>query len=192
MTSPSSESAASTPFATAAEVRQFWLDAGAKRWFNKDEAFDTTLRARFLATYQAAASGTLNRWADTPDDAVALLIVLDQFPRNMFRNSAQAFATDPQALAIAKAALARGFDRATAMPLRQFFYLPLMHSENLADQERCLSLYAALNDADLSKWAVLHADIIRRFGRFPHRNDLLGRTTTAAEQEFLDSGGFAG
>jgi uncharacterized protein (DUF924 family) len=110
----------------------------------------------------------------------------------MFRNSAQAFATDPQALAIAKAALARGFDRTTPMPLRQFFYLPLMHSENLADQERCLALYAALNDADLSKWAALHADIIRRFGRFPHRNALLGRTTTAAEQEFLDSGGFAG
>jgi uncharacterized protein (DUF924 family) len=178
--------------ASPEEVRAFWLDAGRERWFKKDDVFDAEVRRRFLATYRAAKSGVLSPWADSPADAVALVIVLDQFPRNMFRDSAHAFATDPDAREIAKAALTRGFDRATPMPLRQFYYLPLMHSENLGDQERCVTLYAALGDDDLSKWAVLHADIIRRFGRFPHRNALLGRTTTPQEQEFLDSGGFAG
>ena len=119
-------------------------------------------------------------------------MLLDQFPRNMFRGSARSFATDRQALAIAKASIARGFDQAMPMPQRQFFYLPLMHSEERADQERCVTLYRALGDADLLKWAELHADIIRRFGRFPHRNALLGRSTTPEEQAFLDEGGFAG
>jgi uncharacterized protein (DUF924 family) len=170
----------------------FWLDAGAERWFKKDDAFDAEVRERFLATYQAAAAGKLDAWAETPEGTLARLIVLDQFPRNMFRDSAQSFATDPMALATAKAALARGFDLVVPMPQRQFFYLPLMHSEAREDQERCVALYGALGDADLLKWANMHADIIRRFGRFPHRNALLGRTTTPAEQAFLDSGGFAG
>jgi uncharacterized protein (DUF924 family) len=175
-----------------AEVTAFWLGAGPKRWFEKDAAFDAEIRPRFEATYAAAAAGQLTDWERTAETCLALLIVLDQFPRNMFRNSAQAFATDSMALGIAKAAIARGFDRATPMPGRQFFYLPLEHSEDLADQEQCVALFRALGDAELQKWADLHLDIIRRFGRFPHRNALLGRVTTAEEQAFLDAGGFAG
>jgi len=118
--------------------------------------------------------------------------VLDQFPRNMFRGDARTFAADPLARAVAERALARGFDRAVAPALRTFFYLPFEHSENLADQERCVALNRAAEDEDGLKWAELHADIIRRFGRFPHRNKALGRATTPEEQAFLDSGGFAG
>lgn len=187
-----STSGESGPVANPDDVVAFWIEAGPKRWFEKDDAFDAEIRSRFLAAYQAAAAGALAGWADTPDGALALLIVLDQFPRNLFRGSAQSFATDRAALAIAKAAIARGFDQAEAMPQRQFFYLPLMHSEDLADQERCVALYRALGDPDLLKWADLHADIIRRFGRFPHRNVMLGRATSPEEQAFLDSGGFAG
>jgi len=187
-----SMSGAADSVADPADIVAFWLDAGPKRWFEKEEAFDAEIRGRFLATHEAAAAGKLSAWADTPDGALALLILLDQFPRNMFRGSARSFATDPAALGVAKAAIARGFDQAMPMPQRQFFYLPLMHSEDLDDQERCVALYRALGDADLSKWADLHADIIRRFGRFPHRNAVLGRTTTPEEQAFLDAGGFAG
>jgi uncharacterized protein (DUF924 family) len=174
------------------DIVAFWLGAGLERWFKKDDAFDAEIRGRFLATYRAAAAGKLAAWADTPDGALALLLVLDQFPRNMFRGSAQSFATDPMALGLAKAAVARGFDQVLQMPLRQFFYLPLMHSEDLGDQERCVALYRALDDTNLLKWADLHLDVIRRFGRFPHRNALLVRTTRPDEQAFLDAGGFAG
>jgi uncharacterized protein (DUF924 family) len=178
--------------ASPEEVAAFWLDAGPERWFKKDDGFDAEIRRRFSTTHRAAAAGDLNAWADTSEGALALLLVLDQFSRNMFRGSAQSFAADPDALAVTKTAIARGFDAATPMPERQFFYLPLMHSENLGDQERCVALYRALNDPDLAKWAEMHADIIQRFGRFPHRNALLGRSTTPEEQAFLESGGFAG
>ena len=180
------------PIASSANIVSFWLDAGPKRWFEKDESFDAEIRERFTAAYDAAAAGKLAVWEFTPESCLALLILLDQFPRNMFRGSAQSFATDPMALGITKQAIARGFDQATPMPARQFFYLPLEHSEDLANQERCVALFRALGDADLLKWAELHFDIIRRFGRFPHRNALLGRSTTPEEQAFLDDGGFAG
>ena len=174
------------------DIVAFWLDAGPERWFAKDDAFDAEIHRRFLATHWAAAAGKLAAWAHTPEGALALLIVLDQFPRNLFRGSAQSFATDHAALSVAKVAIARGFDQAVPTQQRQFFYLPLMHSEDLADQERCVALYRALGDEEQLTWADLHADIIRRFGRFPHRNVLLGRSTTPEEQAFLDSGGFAG
>jgi uncharacterized protein (DUF924 family) len=173
-------------------VLAFWRDAGSDKWFKKNDAFDQDIRRRFLETYEAAAAGTLGAWEATPDGVLALVIVLDQFPRNMFRGAARAFAADPLARAVADRALARGFDRAMAQADRQFFYLPFEHSEMLADQERCCDLFRATGDAELVKWAELHADIIRRFGRFPHRNAALGRTTTAEEQAFLDGGGFAG
>jgi uncharacterized protein (DUF924 family) len=128
----------------------------------------------------------------TADGALALVIVLDQFPRNMFRGDARSFAADPLARAAAERAIARGFDRQTALPDRQFFYLPYEHSEALTDQERGLELFRAIGDAEMLKWAERHADIIRRFGRFPHRNAVLGRAMTAEEQAFLDQGGFAG
>ncbi|HEU5272563.1 MAG TPA: DUF924 family protein, partial [Xanthobacteraceae bacterium] len=152
---------------------------------------DADIRTRFLATYEAAAAGRL-AWDETADGALALLIVLDQFPRNMFRGSARAFAADPLARTIASRAIERGFDQAAAPSERSFFYLPFEHSEALADQERCIALNRAAGDADALKWAEQHADIIRRFGRFPHRNKALGRATTPEEQAFLDGGGFAG
>ena len=174
------------------DVVAFWREAGPDKWFKKDAAFDEAIRRRFLETYEAAAAGQLKDWEATREGALALLIVLDQFPRNMFRDSARAFAADPVARGVADRAMKFGFDLATPLEERDFFYLPFEHSETLADQERCCALFRATGDADLVKWAELHADIIRRFGRFPHRNAVLGRTTTAEEQAFLDSGGFAG
>ena len=170
----------------------FWRDAGPMKWFTKDTAFDDAIRARFLATYQAAATRTLADWENTAEGALALVIALDQFPRNMFRGSARAFATDPLARQVADRAMAKGFDQKVPEAERGFFYLPCMHSEELADQERCVTLYRALGNAENLKYAYIHADIIRKFGRFPHRNVVLGRATTAEEQTFLDSGGFAG
>ena len=178
--------------ASPASVLAFWRAAGPEQWFKKDTAFDEDIRARFLETYDAAAAGKLSDWEQTAEGALALTIVLDQFPRNMFRGDARTYAADPRARAVVDRALLRGFDQKVPLSDRQFFYLPFEHSEAMADQERCCALFAATGDAELLKWAELHADIIRRFGRFPHRNAVLGRTTTAEEQTFLDGGGFKG
>lgn len=175
----------------AAEILAFWSEAGPKKWYAKDDAFDAEIRTRFTGTYEAARSGALDDWAETPEGALALVIVLDQFPRNMFRDDARAFATDAKARSITNAAIERGFDKRIAPPLNQFFYLPLMHSENLADQDRCVTAFAG-GAPENQKFAKIHRDIIARFGRFPHRNAVLGRTTTPEEQAFLDEGGFAG
>jgi uncharacterized protein (DUF924 family) len=177
---------------TAAEVVSFWRDAGPQRWFEKDEEFDRTIRLRFLAIHEKAARGELASFEDSAEGALALVILLDQMPRNMFRRSPHAFATDPLAREVAKRAIARGFDQATDETMRPFFYMPFMHSEALADQDRCVALHEAFGDAGRSKYATLHRDIIAKFGRFPHRNQVLGRDTTPAEREFLDAGGFAG
>jgi uncharacterized protein (DUF924 family) len=176
---------------TPEAVLAFWRAAGPDRWFKRNAALDDDVARRFPGTYEAAAAGRLADWEATPDGALALVVVLDQFPRNMLRGSAQAFAADPLARAVADRALARGFDTQVDPALRTFFYLPFEHSESMADQERCVALSRALGPEAL-KWAELHADIIRRFGRFPHRNAALGRTTTPEEQAFLDSGGFSG
>jgi uncharacterized protein (DUF924 family) len=178
--------------AAPAHVIQFWRDAGPDKWFVAKEAFDHEIGTRFLTTHEAAARGELARWQESPEGTLALLILLDQFPRNMFRGAARAFATDPLARSIAEKALARGFDKSVDQALRLFFYLPFMHSETLADQDRSLELFEGLGDAEQLKYAVIHRDIIRRFGRFPHRNDVLGRAATPAERSFLDEGGFAG
>ena len=182
----------SASVATASEIVSFWHAAGYDRWFNKDDAFDAEIRARFLPTYEAAAAGKLKSWEDTAEGALALLIVLDQFPRNMFRNDPRAYATDALARAVTAAALIKGFDAQVQADLRLFFYLPFEHSEDFADQERGLALYKAAGDEEGYKWAKEHYDIIAKFGRFPHRNAVLGRTTTPEEQAFLDGGGFAG
>jgi uncharacterized protein (DUF924 family) len=174
------------------EVIAFWLAAGAARWFSPDAAFDAEIRDRFLPTYEAAAAGHMADWEETPRGALALLIVLDQFPRNMFRKTSRVYAADARARDIAERAVARGFDAQFGFPERQFFYLPFMHSEEMADQERCVALYRDAGDADGLKWAEHHADIVRRFGRFPHRNAILGRASTAEEQAYLDAGGFGG
>jgi uncharacterized protein (DUF924 family) len=181
-----------TAAASAQDIVAFWLQAGRDKWFRRDDAFDADIRARFLAAHEAAAAGRLSAWRASAEGTLALLLLLDQFPRNMFRASARAFATDPLAREIARGALDQGFDRMVEPALRGFFYLPLMHSEDVADQERCVALYRAAQDDDGLKYADMHADIIRRFGRFPHRNSVLGRKTTAEEQVFLDGGGFKG
>ena len=178
--------------AALAEIVSFWRQAGPDKWFEADEDFDRTIRSRFLAIHEAAARGELAAFEERAEGALALLILLDQFSRNMFRNSARAFATDHLARAVADRALARGFDQETEATMRPFFYLPFMHSELLADQDRCLQLYEAFGDPEQLKFAVTHRDIIAKFGRFPHRNRVLGRETTPAEREFLEGGGFAG
>lgn len=174
------------------EIVRFWEKAGPDKWFAKDEAFDAAIRARFLAAHEAAARCELSSWAADAEGALALLLLLDQFPRNLFRNSAHAFATDGLARQIAREALAQGFDRRVAEPLQSFFYLPFMHSELLEDQQLCTRLCARPGLEENHKFALVHEEIIARFGRFPHRNASLGRTTTAQEQAFLDAGGFAG
>lgn len=177
---------------TADAIIAFWREAGPDRWFAKDDAFDAAIRARFLGAYEAAAAGTLTGWQDTAEGCYALILLLDQFPRNLFRGSSRAFATDAQARAVADAAIARGFDHAFELPERRFFYVPFMHSEELADQQRCVALCEAADDAEGVHHAVIHHDIIRDFGRFPHRNPVLGRDTSPEEHAFLTSGGFAG
>jgi uncharacterized protein (DUF924 family) len=173
------------------ELLAFWLEAGAGRWFRKDAVFDAEFRRRFEDVHDAAARGQLDGWLHQADSALALVIALDQFPRNAFRDSPRMFATDARAVQAAAIAVDQQFDAQVNPALRAFFYMPFMHSEQLADQNRCVDLCASL-DAETLKFAKLHRDIIARFGRFPHRNRLLGRSTTAAEQAFLDEGGFAG
>jgi uncharacterized protein (DUF924 family) len=177
---------------TVAEVVSFWRDAGPDRWWEKDDGFDRLVRTTFLRLHEAAAIGELAAWENSPEGALALVILLDQFPRNMFRGSPHAFATDPLAQAVAERAIARGFDTATDQKMRMFFYMPFMHSEILLHQDRCVELMAAMADDGLGKFAAVHRDIIAKFGRFPHRNRALGRATTPAEQDFLDADGFAG
>jgi uncharacterized protein (DUF924 family) len=175
------------------EVVGFWTEAGPDKWFSKDEAFDEVCRQRFLATYEAAARGDLAEWELDPRGALALLILLDQFPRNMFRGTRRAYATDPTAVLIAERAIERHFDEAVAPELRRFYYLPFMHSEELRDQERSVALNATIATDDVLEWAHHHHDIIARFGRFPHRNAILGRESTGDEQAYLaDGGAFAG
>ncbi len=177
---------------TSSDIVAFWREAGPERWFEKDLAFDEEIRLRFLAIHEAAAEGLLRHWESNAEGALALLLLLDQFPRNMFRGQARAFATDPLARTIAASALVQGFDAQVPADMHNFFYLPFEHSEDMHDQERSLALFQAAGDEDGLKWAEMHADIIRRFGRFPHRNAVLGRETTPEEQAFLDQGGFAG
>jgi uncharacterized protein (DUF924 family) len=172
-------------------VLEFWREAGPSRWFRKDDAFDADFRARFLAAHEAAARGDLDSWARSADGALALLILLDQFPRNAFRGSARMFESDAKARGVARAAIDAGFDNDFEPELRNFFYLPLMHSEDLADQDRAVELARGLGGEPL-RFALMHRGIIEKFGRFPHRNEMLGRTTTPEEQKFLADGGFAG
>jgi uncharacterized protein (DUF924 family) len=178
--------------ATPQEVVAFWRDAGRERWFTKDEAFDALCRERFLATYEAAARGDLNDWELVPEGALAVVLLLDQFPRNMFRGTKSVYKTDPVALMAADRAIERGLDKQVEPEMRRFFYLPFMHSEELRHQERSVTLNEATGDADLAKWARHHHDIVRRFGRFPHRNAILGRESTPDEAAFLAESDFRG
>jgi len=182
--------------AIPADVIGFWQAAGPSKWFKKDPRFDDAIRLRFEPVHFAAAQGRYDSWRDSPEGCLGLLILLDQFPRNLWRGSGHAFATDPLARAIARRAVQSDFDQEIEPLLRPFVYLPFEHSEDMADQDLSVTLCEALRDAsgdeETLKWAVAHRDIIARFGRFPHRNLALGRETTAEEQAFLDDGGFAG
>jgi uncharacterized protein (DUF924 family) len=174
-----------------AAVVQFWRDAGPRKWFAKDEAFDAEFSTRCAALHFAAARRELDSWATTAEGVLALLILLDQYPRNAFRGTAHMYATDPLARFFADQAVTRGFDRQAEPGMLVFFYLPFEHSEDPRDQERSVELAKRL-DARSLDFAIMHRDIIARFGRFPHRNVHLGRITTADEQAFLDQGGFRG
>ncbi|RZJ01182.1 MAG: DUF924 family protein [Brevundimonas sp.] len=176
---------------TPSDVVGFWKEAGPKMWFAKDDAFDDLFRQRFAHGHMMAARRELDHWAETPEGSLALLILLDQFPRNAFRGTAHQFATDPLARHFAVQAADAGQDRLMGAELQSFFYLPFEHSEDIRDQDRAVALYDA-GPGDEGGWAAKHRDVIRRFGRFPHRNRALGRETTPDEQAFLDGGGFGG
>ena len=177
--------------ADAADVVDFWRTAGPQRWFKKDPAFDARFRDRFLGLHERAAAGRSDGWMSSAEGALALLILLDQFPRNAFRDTARMYATDAMARRIARAALDRGLDLEVPEDLRNFMYLPLMHSEDPQDHVLCVTKTATLGE-DAQRFALHHQDVIRRFGRFPHRNALLGRASTPQEEEFIAQGGFAG
>jgi uncharacterized protein (DUF924 family) len=174
------------------EILAFWREAGEARWYTRDAEFDTLVRTRFMGLWERAASGGLSSWEASDTGALALVIVLDQFPRNMFRDDARTYSSDALALDVANRAIARGADRRIDPELLEFLYMPFMHSEHLADQLRCVELFRHAGRPDNLKYAEDHADIIHRFGRFPHRNRILGRVTTPEEQAFLDQGGFSG
>jgi uncharacterized protein (DUF924 family) len=177
--------------ANAAEIVRFWRDAGPKFWFVKDETFDGRCRA-FEKEHHEAARGELAAWEMDAQGALALVLLLDQIPRNIYRGSPHAYATDALAQAVAQRAVARRFDAATDSLLRVFFYMPYEHAENLDAQEKAVRLVESLGDAGYLKYAILHRDIIARFGRVPHRNRVLGRQSSAEELAFLAEGGFAG
>ena len=176
----------------AAAILNFWTQIGPAGWYSGDEAHDTSIRQTFLADWMLAQSGGLRHWASSSEGILAYLILTDQFPRNMFRNQARAFATDPLALTVAARSWQHSFDRKIEGPLRQFFFLPLMHSENPFDQDRSVCLFASRMDGDTGNLlhARAHRQVIRDFGRFPYRNAALGRVNTPAETAFLREGGY--
>lgn len=175
---------------TPSSVVAFWKEAGPPKWYAKDDAFDREFRDAGRALHWAAARRELDSWMDTAEGALALMILLDQYPRNSYRGTAHQFATDNLALSLAKQAIAAGHHLAVAPDLRQFFMTPYEHSENLADHDELIPLIGDL--PEVARYAVIHRDIIARFGRFPHRNRCLGRETPPPEQVFLDEGGFKG
>ena len=179
------------PPADAMAVVAFWREAGPKSWFAKDPNFDCRFRDCFLTLHEAAARGDLADWAETPEGVLALVLLLDQFPRNAFRGTPRMYETDTMARAVASAAVGAGHDRALDDAMAMFMYLPFGHAENEVDQDMSVSLVARLGP-DVLPNAERHRSIIRRFGRFPHRNEILGRKTTRDERRFLDEGGFAG
>jgi uncharacterized protein (DUF924 family) len=183
------------------EILNFWFgdlqtEAGSyekrrKLWFNKNPKFDQEIRTRFLSVYHQAVAGELNHWQSDPLSCLALILLFDQVPRNIFRNTPQAFATDSQALALAKGAIAQGFDQQLYPMQRIFIYLPFEHSEKLEDQLQSVHLAHQLHTtnpefSDILDYAIRHLEVIERFGRFPHRNKILSRVNTPAEAKFLE------
>ena len=178
--------------ANADAVLAFWFEATRPfQWYRRDKAFDATVRARFGALHHTAWTGKLDVWRAHPRYVLALILLLDQFSRNIWRDDARAFAADAKALAISREALRRRFDLLYAPRERAFFYMPFMHAEDLSVQEESVALFKArLPDAGNLPFAIEHHDIVKRFGRFPHRNRILGRASTPEEIAFLKAGGF--
>ncbi|WP_323715991.1 DUF924 family protein [Paracoccus aminovorans] len=179
-----------TDTATPQAINRFWLDeVGEQGWYLRSDAVDAEVRRRFLPAWQQAAD-LAPAWADTPEGALAGLILADQFPRNMFREDPRAFDTDPLARSLARAAVANGFHLQVEPPARQFFYMPFEHSEDLADQDRAVDLFRRHMPGENLRHAEIHRDTIAKFGRFPWRNAALGRQPTAAENRVMQAGGY--
>lgn len=177
--------------ATPDEVIDFWLNAGPEKWYKKDDAFDAEITDRFRSTWDAALEGKLKDWCSSAGGALAAIIVTDQFPRNMFRDDPRAFATDELAKRVACYAIDRGWDKKIPEPERQFMYMPFMHSELITDQDHCVRLMKErMETGNNLLHARAHREIIRKFNRFPYRNDALSRRTSSSEAEFLKNGGY--
>ncbi len=177
---------------TADDVIDYWLAAGEQRWFFKSAAFDGALAVRFKSALADARNGAFDHWADTPRGALGLVLLLDQFSRNIHRGTPLAFAADRKALALSKSVIAKGFDHRFPPPRALWFYMPFEHAEDMDAQMRCVALFTTRGPLEMIHWAALHRDIIARFGRFPHRNAILGRASRPEELAFLTAGGFAG
>ena len=175
---------------TSEQVIDFWFEEiDSKSWFKKDDAFDQLLKDRFFETLQRASRAELYTWRESAEGRLAEIIVLDQFSRNLYRGSELAFASDPLALALAQEAVAQGCDRELSSEKRTFLYMPYMHSESLMIHDIAVELFTDLGREDNLKYEIMHKDIIERFGRYPHRNEVLGRVSTAEELEFLEQPG---
>lgn len=173
-------------------ILKFWFEeSGYQKWFGKDESFDNDIREQFTDDYQKAANGDYDDWAQHAKGCLALMILLDQFPRNMFRDTPKMYATDVKALEIAKQAVANGLDQGLTTDEKAFLYLPFEHSEELSDQRQSLDLFEAMRDENQTyyDYAVKHYEVVERYGRFPHRNVILGRTSTPEEQAYIANGG---
>lgn len=177
---------------TPRAVVSYWLEAGPSRWFTKDPAFDGALSVRFGEALRQARTGVFDSWAETPEGALGLILLLDQVSRNVHRQSPLAFAGDAKALAIAKQSIGRGMHQRLVPPLAQWLVMPFEHAEEIDAQWRGVALFQTMGLSDMAYWARVHLDIIARFGRFPHRNAILGRVSTPEELAFLRSGGFSG
>ncbi|MEP1207813.1 MAG: DUF924 family protein [Rhizobiaceae bacterium] len=178
--------------AGAMEVVKFWIEAGPEKWWIKNADFDAEIENRFGAIHRQACKGELDHWAETAQGAMALILILDQFSRHLHRNSPKAYDQDSRGAVLARALSDSGQDQEIPHEIRYFIYMPLMHSEALEDQEHCIEMMRRYGEERPLNSAIQHRDIIAQFGRFPHRNKVLGRETTAEEQAFLDAGGFAG
>ena len=173
----------------ALDLLAFWIDAGPPKWFAGGAKFDKVCEA-YETLWEEGRDGGLASWPETVSGALALIILLDQIPRNIFRGDAKQFSTDDMAVDLALEAMGRGFDKAVMAPMRAFFYMPLMHAEDITLQRQCCDLFRTSDMKDNYHYALVHMDAISRFGRFPHRNEMLGRETTPEEQAYLNSGGF--
>jgi uncharacterized protein (DUF924 family) len=186
----STEKDCKTNLLDATEIINFWQEAGPEKWFANNPDFDAQIQTLYSDAPDKTLNGTYDEWLGIPEKSLALILILDQFPRNIYRNSSKAYAYDEAAKQKASNIIAKGFDQSYPLPLKRFFYLPYMHSEKLEDQLYCIELCEKANDPDGVKFGQTHLDVIEKFNRFPHRNEVLGRQSTPEELDFLIEGGF--